>query len=319
MATIQGQRFATTDNKVYDLGDAFLIVMTSGNQVIAIVTKDKNEGVHPIINIASSVQAGTSWGAYSIGSDLYHGLSGTVSLSLNASGKISGMFTLEVKNAASNTLSISNGRFNDLDVIESQAPKDKCVISAISGVPLVYDSDGKLLKDHEGRIYLWVNGVVASSVDSGSNWLAEYDWFYTTGKLTMITGFSFTYNAAGLLTGMARNHLVYNFTYDSEGNITSAVVYDYRDYKFPQAYFYEYSGYDNRPNPNNSAALGLSIFPTSVIRDSFALSKNNVGLVSGLSSAHYNYTYDANGNVIAIAWSTAISSGTIIYTYAGFN
>lgn len=329
-ATVGGQPFMATSNKVTNTGSGLIIVMSAGSQVISIVTDGNASGTYSMINASGGrVLTGTSaYGSFSNGTEAYNTKDGTLILTIDAN-KVSGTFSFNVKDAAGTSIAITNGKITGLPIEAVQVPAGKCLISGVvddgsASIPL-YDGDGKLLKilnaDGSYLAFLWANGVVVSKVEVSAGQTSTDHWYYTSGKLHKVdqsNGNTATYslNTAGQPTNVVFTNTssgtvvgAFTYTYDINGNCTLS--------DFGGGSTETYSGYDNKPNYSGFIfrALGITFLPGD--EGGYAFSTNNVGIVSssGGSQSFYSYAYNSQGNV-----STKDNGNTVVtFTYAGCN
>jgi hypothetical protein len=337
-ATLGGASFNATDNTATDTGNGLQIKMTSGDKTITLITDDNKAGTYTMINATGArVMAGsTAYGTYSTSTDMYISQDGTVTITIDATGKITAAFSLNAKNSTANAISITDGKVEGLTVKKAAAPAGKCLMDSVYVIgsetdKLVYDVDGRLLKvvrsDGSFVLYLWANGEVVSHYDNNSDGgTLKEDWFYTNGKLSKTVGsrrqngstetysIEFILNADGkpaktIKTEGIGTPLAVTYTYDSNGNCTKA---DYGNNLIEV-----YSGYDNKPHSYSPLwiALGITFEPTA--ETGYLFSKNNVGSVSfhGDSPTVYTYTYDVKGNVTSITQSYQTISSQTNFAY----
>lgn len=353
-ATIGGKAFTATDTKVTDTGNGLDIKIASATETIDILTDAKTAGTYTIINTGGRAMAGTSASAsYAVGTDVYLAVSGTVTVTVDANGKVSVTYSITLRNSAGTTIIITDGKLNSITVTPFQAPAGKCLVGTITSnetdpygsynsvSTAIYDSEGHLLRVNRDNgayeLFIWAGGVVTSRIEVTPTGTVDekQNWFYTGGKLTKVMwyGYSssgnssgkweYTLNAAGqptkVVTTDQTSTYTFTHTYDANGNCTQTITTSSGS---STSNTRTYSGYDTKPNPTSLylASLGITFDPDA--EGGASNSKNNVGkeVSTGGSTYTYTYTYNAKGNVETISDTNGTgSSAKSTFSYVGCN
>jgi hypothetical protein len=291
-ATIDGKTFSPTDNKATATGTGLSVSLKDGSKEIGLSLSDKTAGTY---TITSSVPTGRTQAtlsaivSYYDGTDLYFGSSGTITVTVDASGKASGTFTITFKTAAGKTIELKDGKFTALTI--AAAPAGKCLISTVSELndnykeSFEYDGDGKLVK---------------YSYDGGTNDYGQTNYFYAAGLMTNLQQVEFynnktkirlekrTYNS-GKVTKIERSSNEsgsmkplesYDFEYNSAGQIIKTTW--------------------NRPSTSTAGSYkGVSVLEYdgngNVVKSTYTFTESGSGSNSYVSTSVYS-NYDTKPN-----------------------
>ena len=123
VTTINGETFTPTQVSCLNNGEGFELSFTEGSKTVEIITNDTVAGTYTITTISlksGELQANLT---YSDGTVTYTANSGTVEVSQDSDGTISGNYDATVTSAENVTLEISSGSFSGLEAEPAEEPE----------------------------------------------------------------------------------------------------------------------------------------------------------------------------------------------------
>lgn len=320
-AKIDGATFKPDKTTTTNTGSGLEIKLADGADEIILRLEDDVAGNYSILNSVPGgrTKALDAYAECIKSGDVYYGTSGTIALTVNTDGTVTGTFTFDASTIDGDDLEITGGTFTGVEI--GNLEKFGCLVKSASNGDYTeeyeYNADGQLVRvsysesgESSSSFYTlsYVNGVLASAVEADTyNGTTEIDYnkYTITSSNNRITKIRSTDEDG--------DYYETTFTYDGSGRInsTSSVeFYDgqtYNDCKELITYSGEnvskeeneagcdyedtstFTNYDTKENPaqlfikalGNSKALAyFLIFGTT------GLSKNNLGKESEM------YSYD---------------------------